>query len=415
MNQTPAPVITPPAAAKPARPPLTVRKKFLYAFIAITGTLLGLEVVVRVVCFFVYGFSPYHLVYGFRSQEREVVREGLNAQDGGYYKFQPSQVMHQYGMFSKPTPIRINSLGFRGPDFTPEKTPGVFRIICLGESSTFGFYNEDDETYPAILQRIFAERLKTQRVEVINAGIPRVQSDSILAMFKEEIAAYKPDVITIYAGYNDAAMRQFRDEPALQRVFRWLHSHVMTYVVMQKGISSVGGPRLHSLWDRRTGASKARDVEQEVQLRVGRYHDALRDIIDGAQTRGIRVVLIKQGVDMLSNQDGKRTTALTYLQEVQGVRKRLQEEGGISGQETSLLIHYGLMQALEELAKEKQVVLLDNIAILDKHPEYFASYVHLHKDGNQALAEELYKVIEPRLAGRTRANPPAHTVFDPPP
>jgi hypothetical protein len=34
--------------------------------------------------------------------------------------------------------VRTNALGFRTPDFHARKAPRVFRILCLGDSSTFG-------------------------------------------------------------------------------------------------------------------------------------------------------------------------------------------------------------------------------------------------------------------------------------
>lgn len=63
-----------------------------------------------------------------------------------------------------------NTDGFRSREFGP-KDPGVIRIVCIGDSSTFGWGVDDDYTYPQLL----ASRLGWPggpRVEVFNLGIP---------------------------------------------------------------------------------------------------------------------------------------------------------------------------------------------------------------------------------------------------
>jgi hypothetical protein len=48
-----------------------------------------------------------------------------------------------------PCQIHVNSLGLRGPEVDPVKPPGVFRIVCLGGSTTFGTgASRDAATYP---------------------------------------------------------------------------------------------------------------------------------------------------------------------------------------------------------------------------------------------------------------------------
>ncbi len=67
--------------------------------------------------------------------------------------------------------VGINEQGFRGRNFGP-KSPGVVRVVTLGASSTFGFYNRDHETYPHQLEQVLNERCDSQHFEVLNLGIP---------------------------------------------------------------------------------------------------------------------------------------------------------------------------------------------------------------------------------------------------
>lgn len=132
--------------------------------------------------------------------------EGHSAAYDGYFKFSPNSALRQYEMFQEPMPIRINSLAFRGEDFSPNRDPDSFQIIWLGGPSTFGFFDLDEFTYPAILQRLLNERLQAnpRRVEAIKAGFPHSISDNLVSIFEKELWSYSPDLTTLYSSYNDA-------------------------------------------------------------------------------------------------------------------------------------------------------------------------------------------------------------------
>ena len=44
---------------------------------------------------------------------------------------------------------RINRHGFRGPEITVEKPPGVTRVVVAGSSEAFGVYEGEDMEFPA--------------------------------------------------------------------------------------------------------------------------------------------------------------------------------------------------------------------------------------------------------------------------
>src|SRR5437870_7327775 len=86
-----------------------------------------------------------------------------------YWKLKPNQdcytkIDHK--------PVHINSHGTRGADFVVPKPAKTIRILSLGDSRTFGWGMNDGETYSALLQKHFQEKLGASwRVEVINAGV----------------------------------------------------------------------------------------------------------------------------------------------------------------------------------------------------------------------------------------------------
>jgi len=99
---------------------------------------------------------------------------------------------------------RINSLGFRGAGISKRKPDNTFRVMCLGDSVTYGVMVAQDKTYPAVLEELLTERLSGQRVEVINAGVPGYSSLQVLRFLKERGLGLRPDVVTLCVGVNDA-------------------------------------------------------------------------------------------------------------------------------------------------------------------------------------------------------------------
>lgn len=104
--------------------------------------------------------------------------------------------------------ISINSLGFRGKEFTVAKPPGVYRIIAFGESTTFGItLNPGDRPWPEVLEQLIHERLSPERkVEVINAGVPGYDVADGLYRLRTELLKLQPDLLICYHGINGFTM-----------------------------------------------------------------------------------------------------------------------------------------------------------------------------------------------------------------
>ena len=95
-----------------------------------------------------------------------------------------------------PAQASINSLGLRGAE--PRGAP--YRIVCLGDSVTFGWgISRDDATYPAALGQALGRR----DVEVLNAGMPRWNSCDLMDLYVTRIAAIRPQTLVVLAGWND--------------------------------------------------------------------------------------------------------------------------------------------------------------------------------------------------------------------
>lgn len=91
------------------------------------------------------------------------------------------------------TRVSINAVGYRGRDFSVAKGTAR-RVLTIGDSFTFAWGVNDEQGYPALLQRKLAARQPSEPFEVINAGFA---------------AGYSPDTYYLYlkneglAGYLD--------------------------------------------------------------------------------------------------------------------------------------------------------------------------------------------------------------------
>ena len=94
--------------------------------------------------------------------------------------------------------VSSDSQGLRFPEHTLEKPDGVFRILLLGCSTTFGWGVEDHETLPAQLEAVLRAR-GFANVEVINGGQPGYTSHQGLRFFEEVASKYQPDLV--FMGY----------------------------------------------------------------------------------------------------------------------------------------------------------------------------------------------------------------------
>ena len=106
--------------------------------------------------------------------------------------------------------VRTNELGLRTRAVS-EKPPGQFRILSLGESSTFGIGVENEETYSALLEGLLRDGAESPAVRVINAGVPAYSSFQSVQYLKTRGLALKPDMILFYHEVNDFLPSTFRD------------------------------------------------------------------------------------------------------------------------------------------------------------------------------------------------------------
>lgn len=110
-----------------------------------------------------------------------------------------TQYANDYNLYA-----HINSSGYRGQEFAYKKSADTKRILVLGDSTTFGFGVEDNETIPYFLSESLKSQMTT-KFQVINAGYASGFSpDSAYVYLKNEGLKLKPDIIILnFSVFND--------------------------------------------------------------------------------------------------------------------------------------------------------------------------------------------------------------------
>ena len=90
---------------------------------------------------------------------------------------------------------------------TPPRAGASRRLLCFGDSITFGYGVSDEESYPAELSRL----LEPRGFEVRNAGVTGYTSYQALRWLKRQLQSQRVDDVTLLIGWNDTTLRPITD------------------------------------------------------------------------------------------------------------------------------------------------------------------------------------------------------------
>jgi len=108
-----------------------------------------------------------------------------------------------------PFRAEISRDGVRGPALAP-KPEGRFRVLCLGDSHTFGWGVRDEECYPRLLEQELRARFDEDAADVVNAGTPTYGPWQSLDWLLEHGERFAPDfVVYQFFPVNDVANEMY--------------------------------------------------------------------------------------------------------------------------------------------------------------------------------------------------------------
>ena len=97
-------------------------------------------------------------------------------------------------------PVQINSHRLRGVEVTQEKPESYLRILCIGDSRTFGWGLTEEECHAGLLQARLSEHteeLGVSGVEVLNAGVNAWSFPQLEVYYNEIGRSFQPDIVVV--------------------------------------------------------------------------------------------------------------------------------------------------------------------------------------------------------------------------
>jgi lysophospholipase L1-like esterase len=280
--------------------------------------------------------------------------------------------------------FRINSKGFVGPEFDTRPSPGVYRIIAVGDSCTFttGVWNV---AYPALLESLLNSTAQSRRYEVINAGIEGYNSDFALDRIKNEIIGYRPNLVTIYVGWNDL-MKVNPDHSAATGKHSFLAT-VLDQSYMVKALKKLIFIDLRPwLFQPKVEASET-DAHAYDAFLPKRYEENLVSMISLLRQNGIEVILFTLPTVVepgMSREDLKRQNVFfPYF-------------AGAYSLDRFLSLHHAYNRAIRSVGQQYGVPVVDleeTFNQQDKH-ELFWDTMHPNEKGNRLIAKAVFGKLQ---------------------
>ena len=102
-------------------------------------------------------------------------------------------------------PVSINSEGLRDHEFSLDKPPDIYRIMMLGDSTTFGWGVKQEDTAAKLLERKLNADLPAgyNRVEVMNTGVGNYDTVQEVTYYETIGWKFHPDLVVLVFFIND--------------------------------------------------------------------------------------------------------------------------------------------------------------------------------------------------------------------
>ena len=295
----------------------------------------------------------------------------------------------------------VNSLGFRGPEAPREKPPGIQRVVCLGQSESFGLYEGEGDEWPAALGRML--RRRHPDVEVLNASVVGTGRRTRKAYLDKYVLPLDPDVVVLYFNVlNEAAAAL--DDPGPDRdpqaaparrvrsaadALPQLRVLKKMKVALQGALPASFNSRVQAwLWGR-----KLRALEEELPRPpvdaipdedVAGFEGHVRDVVALLRSRGIRPVLATYPT-LVAPENASRYWS--YLSAQRLFMVQLSERGLMDAARR-------LNEVTRRVSRDLDVPLVDVDAIVPKDADHFADLVHYTSRGAELVAASTSHVLE---------------------
>lgn len=273
------------------------------------------------------------------------------------------------------TVVSTNEQHLRADHPIRAKSPGATRIVCLGDSVTFGYrvppvwperptdYDPDWLHYPALLEKHLRAANPTREVEVITMAVPGYTSHQGLAWLRRDIDSLKPDLLIVSFGWNDVSVSEVSDREAIKTTL---------YAVALRRLMSYSQAFAHTVkWLRSRNQKPAAAVSKKrppaPRVSEQEYLDNMDEIVSLAREQKCRVIVI----------------GAPYRDSV------------TNPPEAELMARY--RNSLRTYTKQKGILFLEVTELTEAaHPSnqgWFGELIHPNHMGHRLMAAELLELL----------------------
>jgi lysophospholipase L1-like esterase len=290
-----------------------------------------------------------------------------------FWRIRPNQTIR--GKFFVDGVYKINSKGYREREFYENKDPDMKRIICMGNSCTFGWKVDSEQTYAKRLEVLLNQNLPKPEFEVINAGMTGYSTYQGLRFLKREILKLHPDIIILSYGWNDMCVSTRKDKDqkfppqwilniddclSFSKIYSFLKFEIMNLLKLSK--------------------KAPEEMKLGYRISLMDYIVNLKEMVEIAQDSGIKVIFLSTPVSSARIFLGPGKTSKPHIANK----------------------HYNA--ALRELSGEIKVPLVDVALLFEDRGDLYDSgredYIHYNAKGHQVIAEAIYKYFQNEIIVR---------------
>jgi lysophospholipase L1-like esterase len=257
------------------------------------------------------------------------------------------------------------------------KPPGMKRILCVGDSMTFGLGVERKQAYPGVLEQELGSLMNVP-LEVVNAGVSCWGQQEEVAFLEHRAPALEPDLVILQftvandvldnLRYREVAGELVPDpelgaDLALHPIFTW---------------PLTNASQAWRLFSWQVGRHIIRYRAMEEKWRLDKTSDLIKRARDAATAMHAKFALLIAPTVVQLDDYSTAELLLKTTEKINAVIEKRAEADGIP-----------VMHPLLALKKSKRL----------GQPPYFPKDMHWNPVGHEVVARELAPWLEPMLRG----------------
>lgn len=202
--------------------------------------------------------------------------------------------------------IRItNKYGYshQQTTFNEKKTPGTYRIFCLGGSAVAGWPHPASERFSAYLDTCLKRIYPDKRIEIINCGAHGFASYRVREVF-HQLLPFEPDAVIVWSGNNEFLEDQRFKSTKLQRAINAMANHIKTVQFVKNILPKpeLDGNEIdvaNSFWKKAQQQSLELCVDSVLARKVRQvYEQSILEIVTEASRNNIKTLLFTVPVNL---------------------------------------------------------------------------------------------------------------------